>query len=57
MEQILTTENLVQAGAVIIALVSIGLNYKLVSNHIAHQTEVQQKLTDAIEQLINFLKK
>ena len=54
---IFTTTNLVQAGAVVIALVSVFLNYKLVANHLSHNTEANTKLADAISQLIDFLKK
>ena len=53
--EILSTQNLVQAGAVVIALVSVYLNYKLVSNHIQHNTESNTKLSIAINQLIEFL--
>lgn len=55
MEQIFDTANLVQAGAVVIALVALWFNYKIVSNHINHNTEASTKLSEAIKHLMEFL--
>lgn len=48
---------LIQGGLTSVALVSLYINYKIVTNHISHQTEVSQKLSDAIQGLIDFLRK
>ena len=64
MNEILTTENLKNAGLALALLYSIYTSYKLsrdfsrtINNHVSHFTEVNQKLNDSIDRLINFLDK
>ena len=64
MTDLLTTENLKNAGLTLALLYSIYINYKInkdhskiVSNHITHAMETQVKLQNAIERLIKFLEK
>ena len=46
---------LVQGGLASVALVSLYINFKIVSNHINHSTEQSNKLEIAITKLIQFL--
>lgn len=46
---------LIQGGLASIALVSLYILYKLVSNHMEHTTKSQEDLTIAITRLIQFL--
>ena len=46
----------IQAGAVGIAFFALYINWKLVSNHIAHNTKSQQELTVAIKELSTIIK-
>lgn len=47
---------LVQGGLTSVALVSLWINYKIISNHISHATEQSGKLENAITALTQFLK-
>ena len=64
MNELFTSENLKNGGLTLALLYSIYINYKInkdhgriISNHITHSTEVQTKLTDAVEWLIKLLEK
>ena len=47
---------LVQGGLASVALVSLWINYKIVTNHLEHATDSNNKLEKAISKLIKFLK-
>ena len=44
-------EILIQGGLASVALVSVYFNYKIVSNHIAHNTDTMDKLTNVLSEL------
>ena len=46
---------LVQGGLASVALASLWVNYKLFSNHLAHNDETNKNLEIAITKLIQFL--
>ena len=46
---------LVQGGLASVALTSLWLNYKIVSNHISHANEQSSRLEIAITKLTEFL--
>ena len=46
---------LVQGGLASVALVSLWINYKIVTNHLEHATDSNNKLENAISKLIQFL--
>ena len=45
----------VQAGAVGLCALSMWVNYKLASNHINHNTESNERLTNAISRLAQLI--
>ena len=46
---------LVQGGLASVALVSLWINYKIISNHMKHAEEASNKLENAIIKLTTFL--
>ncbi len=46
---------LVQGGLASVALLSLWINYKIVSNHLSHSEESNNRLEIAITKLIQFL--
>ena len=42
---------LIQGGLASIALVALYFNYKIVSNHIQHNTDTMDKLTNVLSEL------
>lgn len=44
---VLTPANIIQGGGVLIALVCLGIIYKLVTNHHAHSDQIIQENTKA----------
>ena len=51
-----TLQILVQGGLASVALVSVYLNYKLVSNHFIHLQEVLSRLTETLGELKEAIK-
>lgn len=49
-------EVLIQGGAVGLALGLVWVNYKLVSNHMNHNTDAISKMTEAITELTTYIR-
>lgn len=47
---------IIQGGAVGIAAFAIWVNYKTAGNHINHNTEALEKMSEAITELITYLR-